>query len=440
VTAVFAVSMAVVLVVTGVLVMLSLRAEFTDRVDDALDARSAQLARELTGKAPTPAALTPVLGDDEDAPAQVVAPGGQVVAGVPATAMATADDLDAEHPAEEEALTVHGVTLDDEPGDVRVVVRAVEMQGGRVTLVVGEPLDDVDDALASVRGDLTIGLAGALALACLAGWVAIAAALRPVERLRRRAADISGDDTSAALPVPAGDDELSRLAGTLNAMLGRLHRAVERERALVADAGHELRTPLAILTTELELALEGDRTPEQLRHALGSAQEEVARLTRLSEALLVLARADRGELPLAPADLNVAELLDDVAARFDTQAAGEGRTLRVQAPADLGLRADRMRLEQALGNLVANALQHGGGEVLLTGRSDGDAVVLEVSDQGAGFPDGFAAHAFERFARADDARTGGGAGLGLAIVGVVAAAHGGTAGARGATVTLRLPR
>ncbi len=312
-TAAFAVSMAVVLVVTGVFVMLRLRAEFTDRVDDGLEARSAQLARELTGEAPTPAVLTPLLGDDEDAPAQVVAPGGEVIAGVPATALATAADLDAEDPAEEQALTVDDVLLDDERADVRVVVRAVEMQGARVTLVVGEPLDDVDDALASVRGDLTTGLAGALALACLAGWVAIAAALRPVERLRRRADEISGEDTSAALPVPAGDDELSRLAGTLNAMLGRLHRAVERERALVADASHELRTPLAILTTELELALERDRTPEQLRQALGSAQEEVARLTRLSEDLLVLARADRGELPLAPEDVDVAGLLDEVA-------------------------------------------------------------------------------------------------------------------------------
>jgi two-component system, OmpR family, sensor kinase len=405
VTAAFAVSMAVVLVVTGVFVMVRLRAEFTDRVDDGLDARSAQLARDLTGKPPTPAVLTPLLGDDEDAPAQVVAPGGEVIAGVPATALATAADLDAEDPAEEQALTVDDVLLDDERS-----------------------------------GDLTTGLAGALALACLAGWVAIAAALRPVERLRRRAAEISGEDTSAALPVPAGDDELSRLAGTLNAMLGRLHRAVERERALVADASHELRTPLAILTTELELALGRDRTPEQLRHALGSAQEEVSRLTRLSEDMLLLARADRGELPLAPEDVDVAELLHDVAARFGTQAAAEGRTLRVEAPAGLALHADRLRLEQALGNLVGNALQHGRGEVVLTGRPDDDALVLEVSDQGGGFPDGFAERAFERFARADEARTGGGAGLGLAIVAVVATAHGGSAVARDATVTLRLPR
>ena len=131
--------MAVVLVITGVFVMLRLRAEFTDRVDDGLEARSAQLARELTGKPPTPAVLTPLLGDDEDAPAQVVAPGGEVIAGVPATALATAADLDAEDPAEEQALTVGDVLLDDERGDVRVVVRAVEMQGARVTLVVGEP-------------------------------------------------------------------------------------------------------------------------------------------------------------------------------------------------------------------------------------------------------------------------------------------------------------
>jgi signal transduction histidine kinase len=358
---------------------------------------------------------------------------------VPATALATADDLDPDDPQDEVAFTVADVTLDDERTDVRVVARAVDMGGTRVTLAVGESLDDVDDALASVRRDLTIGLAGALVLACLVGWVAIAAALRPVERLRRRAAGISGEDTSATLPVPAGDDELARLAGTLNAMLGRLHRAVERERSLVADASHELRTPLAILTSELELALAGERSPEQLRAALESAQEEVTRLTRLSDDLLVLARADRGELPLAPEELDVARLLDEVAVRFGAHAAAEGRMLRVVAPPGLTLRADRLRLEQALGNLVANALQHGAGEIALTGRRDGDAIVLEVADQGPGFPDGFAGRAFERFARADAARSGGGAGLGLAIVAVVAAAHGGTATARGATVTLRLP-
>jgi signal transduction histidine kinase len=222
-------------------------------------------------------------------------------------------------------------------------------------------------------------------------------------------------------------------------MLGRLHRTVERERALVADASHELRTPLAILTTELELALQGDRDPAQLREALASAQEEVARLTRLSEDLLVLARADRGELPLAPEDVDVVALLDEVAARFGTQAAGAGRTLRVEAPAGLVLRADRLRLEQALGNLAANALEHGAGSVALRGRRDGDAVVLAVADEGPGFPDGFAERAFERFTRADAARTGAGAGLGLAIVAVIAAAHGGTATARGAEVLLRLP-
>jgi two-component system OmpR family sensor kinase len=425
VTAAFAATLAVVLLATGFWVYRDLRGEFTDRLDDTLSAQSAAIARDLDA-----------LPDDDDLLVQVLAPDGTLLrAGPDAPSRPVVDprDLDLDEDGDDETLTVRA-DWDDERLQVRANVRRV----GSSILVVGSPLEDVGEPLGNVRTALLIGLAGALVLASLAGWLAIAAALRPVERMRREAAAISGDDPSARLPTPPADDELGRLAGTLNDMLARLGRAVERERDLVADASHELRTPLAILTTELELALERDRPAGELRDALRSAQEEVRHMTRIAEDLLLLARSDRGELPLAREDVDVAELLADVAARFAHRAAP--RMLAVDAAPGMTVRADRARLGQALGNLVDNALVHGAGEITLSAVRDGAAIELAVADEGPGFPDGFAGRAFDRFARADEARGGGGAGLGLAIVALVASAHGGTASIReGARVVVTLP-
>ena len=307
-------------------------------------------------------------------------------------------------------------------------------------VVVGAYLDDRRDALGSLAKLLAIGGAVALLLASLAGYGVASAALRPVERMRRRAAGIQAADPGARLPVPAARDEIGRLGETLNAMLERLEAAFERERTFVADASHELRTPLAILKTELELALRAGRTPEQLTDALRSAADETDRLVGLAEDLLVIARSDQGRLPIRRERIATREVLDTVAERH----ARRGASVTVTVADGLELDADRLRLEQALGNLVDNALRYGGGTVELSAEAEGDGVRLWVRDDGDGFPDGFAAEAFERFTRADAARGRGGAGLGLAIVAVIARAHGGTAGAGnraagGAEVWISLP-
>ena len=177
------------------------------------------------------------------------------------------------------------------------------------------------------------------------------------------------------------------------------------------------------------------RTPEELEHAIRSATEEVERLIRLAEGLLVLDRS--GEAALRPAEVDARELLDAVARRFAGRAAEEGRAIEVQGGGTF--QGDRDRLEQALGSLVDNALVHGSSAVRLEAARDGDSVALRVSDEGDGFPPDFLPSAFERFSRADPARTTGGAGLGLAIVDAVARAHGGHVSAVGATVTLVLP-
>ena len=331
----------------------------------------------------------------------------------------------------------------DEPS--RFLATPVERDNRHLVLVVGVTLGDRTDTLASLRNGLVVAVPLALLLSTVAGYLLAGVALRPVEDMRRRAASISADEPGARLPVPSTGDELERLGQTLNSMLARLETAVEREREFVADAGHELRTPLALLRTELELALRHGESVEELRESLRSASEEADRLTQLAEDLLVIARSDRGELPLRREPVDVASLLADVAARFEWRAAEAGRKLGVGGVAGMAIDADRMRLEQALGNLVDNALRHGAGTVRLEAslESDGRAV-LSVRDEGPGFPAELLPHVFERFSRGDAGRTGAGAGLGLAIVQTIAAAHGGVAVASnarrgGAEVAIVLP-
>jgi two-component system, OmpR family, sensor kinase len=295
-----------------------------------------------------------------------------------------------------------------------------------------EVAEERDETLGSLLGLLLVGGPLALGAATFAGWLLAGAALRPVEAMRRRAAEISADTTGERLPVPASEDEIHRLGTTLNEMLDRLDAGLLRERRFVADASHELRTPLALLKTELELALRRPRTPEEQAAALRSAAEEVDRLVRLAEGLLLLATAE--EEALRPERVAARELVERVAARFGVEA-GE---------AEGELVADPLRLEAALGNLVENALRHGAPPVRVSARREGDRIVFAVADSGPGFPPGFLDRAFDRFARADTARTEAGAGLGLAIAAAVARAHGGEAAARtlargGAEVTLALP-
>jgi two-component system, OmpR family, sensor kinase len=261
---------------------------------------------------------------------------------------------------------------------------------GRV-LITGVTRENRAETLNSVRDAFLIGGPLALLLAALAGYVLAGAALRPFE------------------------------AG------------VKRERRFVADASHELRTPLAVLTTELELAQRRARSPEELREALASAAESTAQLSRLADSLLLLAGADDGRLPLRAEELDIADLARGVAERHGVRADAQ----------PLVVRGDVLRLEQALTNMVDNALRYGGGEVTVTAQQVDGRVELHVLDEGPGFPVEFVPRAFERFSRAEPAEPDG-SGLGLAIVETIARAHGGEAHAAnrpdgGADVWLALP-
>jgi two-component system, OmpR family, sensor kinase len=321
-------------------------------------------------------------------------------------------------------------------------VLALSRNNGQIA-VVARSLAPRAESLDHLRHELLIFLPLALLAACCGGYALTAGALRPVEALRRRAEAVTAGEP-AELPAPPSEDEIHRLAVTLNDMLARLHSAFEHERRFVADASHELRTPLALLQTELDLALRRPRTHEELERALRSAAEETQRLVRLAEDLLLIARADQEPLPIRREEVDADELLADVASRFATRAHILGRKVRVEA-SGLRVNLDARRVEQALGNLLENALDYGQGTIELHALDAGQHVELHAIDEGRGFPDQFRERAFDRFSRADEARSGGGSGLGLAIVELVARAHGGGVGARnrpqgGADVWLSVPK
>jgi signal transduction histidine kinase len=243
--------------------------------------------------------------------------------------------------------------------------------------------------------------------------------------------------------VPRANDEISRLAVTLNQMLSRLHASIEHERRFVADASHELRTPLALLRTEIELALRRPRPVEELRAALHSALDETDRLSRLANDLLLLARAEEGPLPLTREGIPTGALFGTVSRRFASRVFEAGRDLKVTG-ADATVDADADRLGQALDNLVENSLAYGAGDIELFARRSNGSIELHVADSGKGFDEEFLARAFDRFSRADHTRATSGAGLGLSIVRLIAESHGGSVAAAnrpdgGADVWLRLP-
>ena len=309
-------------------------------------------------------------------------------------------------------------------------------------LVVGATLEHRNDTLTSLQAAFLVGGPVALLLMSVSGYLLAGAALRPIESMRRRAAEISSTSLHERLPVPPADDEVSRLGRTLNEMLARLEDGLERERRFVADASHELRTPLATLRAELELALRRSRTTQEFENSIRSAAEETDRLSRIADDLLILARAEQGTLALRPETTDLVDVVEKVRDRFGARAELEGRALTVEADEAPVARVDRLRVEQALGNLVDNAFEHGLGPITITAGRNNSSVELHVLDEGPGLPPDFHDHAFKAFTRATP--SGNGSGLGLAIVETIARAHDGTAGVKirpdgGADVWIRLP-
>ncbi|MGI8558981.1 MAG: ATP-binding protein [Solirubrobacteraceae bacterium] len=441
---VFAVVLAAVLFGTGLFLDLRFAAEMDHGIDQNLRSRAGDviaLVRQadsgLRQAGPTG------LNNRTQGFAQVLDPRGRIFDASPlagTTAALKPADLPRIRPTGRflERTSVAGL-----PGDVRLFAIPVRAQGQNLIVVVGRSLDERDAALRDLEALLLIGGAGALVLSALAGYLAIAGALRPIELMRRRAEQITAAEPGPRLPLPPTGDEVARLGGTLNLMLERLEGALRHERTFVMDASHELRTPLAILKMEFDLALRGPRTQETLESTIRSAAEETERLTRLADGLLVIARGEQGELQLAKSRQSSSELLKRVRDRFAKRAHESSQTILVSGANDVSFDADGPRIEQALGNLIENALTYSSGDITLWVAGGSGSFELHVSDQGPGFAPGFLPEAFRRFAREDNSRSSNGTGLGLSIVAAIAAAHSGTAQAAnrpgGADVWLTLP-
>ena len=441
-TAAFALAMALVLAAAAVFAYTRLESSLDETIETSLRSRSDDVAGLVQRRDANLANPGRRLIESEEGFVQVLSPTGRLLGATTRrhrTAALTAA----------EARRAAGSTVFVErkvpgvEGTARILARPATAGGKPLVIVTATSLQDRQDTLDGLKKSFLIFGPIAILVASGVGYLLAAIGLRPVEAMRGRAAQISLSKSGERLPLPDAHDEVRRLGETLNAMLARLEESFERERRFVADASHELRTPLAVVKAELEAALRGP-TGENARESLVAALEETDHLAQLAEDLLLIARAADGRLPVRREEVEVRDLLERTQHRFADRAREQGREIGVDAPAELTASLDPLRGRQALGNLVDNALRHGSGPINLSARRENGMLELDVSDEGAGFPPELVPHAFERFARADGARTRGGAGLGLAIVRAIAEAHGGTAvivdgRSSGSTVRLRFP-
>ena len=439
---VFALALAVAFALGSWLFLSRLSAAMLGTTDANLAARLSQGTRSSDSEeGAKPGITNPPLAPGEYV-FQIVGPAGRVrTSNVGGKSLLTAAELK-QASRGKVALTR---TLEGEPERVLAAPAGGE-QGGVAIAAVS--LETNDSTLHTVTVGLVIGGAAFVLVAGIGAYWLAAAALAPVERLRREVAALSERDTGSTLRVPGTHDEIAALAGTMKDLLVRLHRALARQRAFVADASHELRTPFAVLHGELELAGRPGRSKEELSAAVVSAAQEADRLTRITDDLLLLARGDEDKLSLQLERTDITALLAASAERARARAGKAGVTCRVNAAPGLTAVVDAGRLRQAVDNLVDNALRFAprGSQVVISAGIAGPSLVIEVRDSGPGFPREFLPHAFERFRRPgqDRARSAGGAGLGLAIVQAIAIAHGGRAMAGnrregGAMVRLEIP-
>jgi heavy metal sensor kinase len=429
-TLVFALAMALVLAGAGWLVYARVASDLRSSLDQQLRSR-AQDVSALVRRDGSLKSTGGALVEHGESFAELLAPNGTVLDATDPIGKAALLT-----PTELARVRTRMLFADSEsvPGlneEARMLALPLQRGQQRLVLLVGTTKENNAETLQSVLNAFLIGGPLALVLASLGGYALAGAALRPIEAMRRRAADISASSLDDRLPVPPTQDEVSRLGETLNEMLTRIADGLSRERRFVADASHELRTPLALLKTELELALRRARSREELEAAIRAAAEDTERLSRIADDLLLLARAEQGRVPIKKEPVDVSDVLETVAERFRPRAELEGRSVSVDPGDPLVVSADRLLLEQALGNLVDNAFHHGAGEVRLSAARQNGSAELHVLDNGRGFPAGFLHRAFEPFSRAQKAE-GDGSGLGLAIVQTIADAHDGVARAANA--------
>ncbi|MEZ5096542.1 MAG: ATP-binding protein [Nocardioides sp.] len=426
---------ALVLAATAAALLAVQHRQLTARLDASLAQRADLLTTELAAAVPE----EPLATNDPDRAIQVVDPEGRVLAasenltGEPALSLPT----DWTH---EEVVR----TRDDLPittDDYRVLSRWVETARGPAALLVIENNDDLNDTVETLTQTLAVVVP--LVAAVLAGlvWWLTGRSLRPVETIRAQVDEITAAEPGHRVQVPDRDDEIGRLAVTMNTMLGRLDEAAERQRRFVADAAHELRTPLTRIRAAADLAVAHPGRVD-LDNATEAIVREAAGMQQLIDDLLYLARSDADELEHDGVEVD----LDDVVlAQVREERSTSGRTIDASGVSAVAVRGSARALGRAVRNLLANATQHAATTVRVSLVDVGDSAELVVADDGPGVPAVDREHIFERFARVDAARSreGGGTGLGLAITRDIVTRHGGTVRydgeGPGARFVVRLP-
>ncbi|HEX7996227.1 MAG TPA: ATP-binding protein [Streptosporangiaceae bacterium] len=427
VTAAFSVSVACVIAGLSVFVYLRTGDDLLKTIDAGLRSRAEVLAASVQHGDPV-GPIKPTLIESDEVFAQITNPSGHIIRSSPVLAGRRLVSWSQAQSSGRSQLLDRKIPGIDNVA--RILVVPVQTSHGRFDVMVGESLQDRRDQMTQLATTLAISGAAAVCLLCAGSWLAMAAALRPVEQMRRQAAGISETSSASRLTLTRGNDEITRLGHTLNKMLDRIDDSIERERRLIDRTSHELRTPLAIQRIDLDLALSGQQSAAELAVALASVSEENEHLTRLTDDLLILARARGGTLSVQLNQTSLNDLIDQ--AKSTILAASKntaGAHVRYSA-ADALVRVDCAWFRQAVINLVDNALRHtpAGGHVDVRISHNDSMVTLVVEDTGPGFDERFLNQAFEPFARGAAPESGNGsAGLGLAIVQAIAAAHHGQA-------------
>jgi heavy metal sensor kinase len=327
-------------------------------------------------------------------------------------------------------------------------VRTAVTRDRNFTILVGYPLEELQDALENLYSIFLILIPVAMLLSILGGWYLANKSLKPVMDVTRRAQRITAENLDQTIPVRNPNDELGRLTTTINEMIRRLHDSFAQIRQFSADASHELRTPLTIMRGELELALRSPQTPEDYRTVLASALEESLRLTAIIDNLLLLARADQGTYDTNFTEVDLAALAAEL--YDDSEVLAEPKHIHVtlEQAEPVTIVGDRVRLRQLFLNLIDNAIKYTpeGGSVRMTVDRRNGTARFRVADTGIGIPEEEMGKVFDRFYRVDKARSRemGGSGLGLSIAKWIAELHRGSIRVesevdRGSTFTVELP-
>ena len=399
---------AVALVLGAIGFQLVLHASLLEELEAGAEQDAAALAAQVEERG------TDSLGElDDERLVQVLDGSGDVVAAsedAPGSAVAGRGDAGATVRFDGEAYVL---AVEDADPDT----------GGDLTVIVGRSTESVAEALATVARLLAVSVPLIVGLVGLTPWLVVGRALAPVERMRRQVDAVTAATLAERLDEPPADDEIARLARTLNGMLARLDSAQATQRRFISDASHELKSPLATLRQYAEVArAHPERVTEQeLREVV---LEEGGRLERLVQGMLVLARADEGALRAEPVDVDLDDLLLDEARRVRSA----GLAVDTSGVRATRIRGDARLLAQLVRNLVDNAVRHARTGVSVAVSSDrGATATLTVDDDGDGIPPAERDRVFDRFVRLDDARARdtGGSGLGLSIVREIAHAHGG---------------